>query len=645
MNAAVVVVVVLAGLVAFLCLLLLVRVSATRRNLKGLSATLASFQNKTHDYLQSLTAGLSAVERTMAESDRQRPIAQSGGAFPTAEFERIRTSLQMVSGQLAELASTETERTQALEREVTALTVSTEARLEELRATLETKLKTQEEEWQHRMTELRAESDERLQHSSENAARALDEANLAVSQLQGLVHDRLSQALAVQHGQVDAVLERLEALTRESTCQQEANRAEMKQQLELLAEENDRKLANVLTSFQRQLATALEGVVNRFTELDWLIKQMSESVVVLARDLEEQQAGLKAVQTSVSTAVETIGQVTSSCRAAIDERLVGAAEEQAGRLQERLNVLGAALTGLRHELTEQFGARLQELAGAVEQVSARLAAQSESEPEPSLPARFESELEQLRSRLVEVTDALGRLGPAIEQRLAEFNADQRTKLETLITGLANLRQDGAETGRLLEEGLSRMRPEAGSGHDQQHAELARLIGDQSVLVERLATEVSHLAAQVAELHQPGTEPAGQHELGRLVPVPGGNGDRVTWMPIDIVSPADVYEKLVQARSAGDAEAVARAGNELETAILSAAAAMRRKYGALPGVADVAIMFLPVEGLYAEVLLRSTLCRSLHRDYRVVIASPATLDSLLTDARTGERTGPAITSRL
>ncbi|MEO0078395.1 MAG: DNA recombination protein RmuC, partial [candidate division WOR-3 bacterium] len=93
---------------------------------------------------------------------------------------------------------------------------------------------------------------------------------------------------------------------------------------------------------------------------------------------------------------------------------------------------------------------------------------------------------------------------------------------------------------------------------------------------------------------------------------------------------------IQARAAGDAEAVARAGNELETAILNAAAAMRRKYGTLPGVADVAIMFLPVEGLYAEVLLRSALCRSLHRDYRVVIASPATLDTLLA----GDPTGPA-----
>ncbi|MEO0079007.1 MAG: hypothetical protein ABIK86_08440, partial [candidate division WOR-3 bacterium] len=551
MNA--VVVLVLAGVVALVGLLLVARISATRRNLKGLSATLASFQNKTQDYLQSLTAGLSAVERALAELARERPTAQAGSTVPTAEFDRIRTALQMVSGQLAELASTQTGQKEVLERELTALLVSTEARLEELRATLETRLRTQEEEWQRRMAELRAESDERLQQSAENAARALDEANLAVSQLQALVHDRLSQALAVQHSQVDTVLERLQVLTRESTSQQEANRAELRQQLELLAEENDRKLANVLTSFQRQLATALEGVVNRFTELDWLIRQMSESVMVLARDLEAQQADLKAVQTSVSAAVESVGQVPASCRTMVDERLARAAQEQAERAKEELGVLGAAVTGLRRELTsqfEQFGTRLQDLARAVEQVSARLAAQPESEPEPSLPARFESGLEQLRGRVAGLADTLERQAQAVEQRLAEFSADQRTKLETLITGLANLRQDNTETGRLLEERLSRTGPQANPEHEQQHAELARLIGDQSVLVERLATEVSHLAAQVAELHQRKTEMAGQHELGRLVPVPGGNGDRVTWMPIDIVSPIDVYERLIQARAAG-----------------------------------------------------------------------------------------------
>ncbi|MBM3322439.1 hypothetical protein FJY69_03035, partial [candidate division WOR-3 bacterium] len=278
MNAAAIIGIVLAVLVAFFCLLLLVRASATRRNLKGLSATLAAFQTKSQDYLQSLTTGISAVERTLADIERPRPTPTSGSGFSAADFDRIRISLQMVSSQLAELASAQAERMQSLEREVAAQTVSTEARLEELRATLAMRLGTQQEEWLSRAAELRAESDERLQQSAESAARALDEANLAVSQLQGFVHDRLSQALAVQHGQMDTVLERFDSFARQSAHQHDATRAMLDQQLRALAEENDRKLANVLTSFQRQLEKALEGVVNRFTELDRLIRQMSESI-------------------------------------------------------------------------------------------------------------------------------------------------------------------------------------------------------------------------------------------------------------------------------------------------------------------------------------------------------------------------------
>ncbi len=629
MSAAAIVGLGVAVLVAFFCLLILARVSATRRNLKGLSATLTAFQSKSQDYLQSLAAGLSAVERTLVLIERQRSATPAGSSASAADVDRIRLSLQMVSSQLSELASAQAERMQSLERAVTALTVSSEARLEELRATFETRLKAQQEDWLRRAAELRAESDERLQQSAETAARALDEANLAVSQLQGFLHDRLSQALAVQHSQVNTVLERFDSFARQNAHQHDATRAALDQQLKGLVEEHDRKLANVLTSFQRQLEKALEGVVNRFTELDWLIRQMSESMVVLAKEMED----LPAVRDGVSAVRASLKEVASSCGATIDERLLRTGEEQTSRID-------SALAELRHDFasrTEEFQIRLRELAAAIEGVASQLS--SRPEPTPFPAAQFEAALEQFRDRLAEVADSLGRLRSVLEQRLAELGADQRAKLEILVAGLATLRQDSAETGRLLEQSLSRLQFETGTGRDQQHAELVRLLGDQSVLIERLMTEVSHLTAQLAEQSATDVRLRGLRELGRLVSVPSGNGDRVTWVPIDVVAPIDVYERLVQARAAADAEAVARAGNELETSILNAAAAMRRKYGALPDVADVAIMFLPVEGLYAEVLLRPALCHSLHRDYRVVIASPATLDSLLAEARTGERAVP------
>ena len=121
-------------------------------------------------------------------------------------------------------------------------------------------------------------------------------------------------------------------------------------------------------------------------------------------------------------------------------------------------------------------------------------------------------------------------------------------------------------------------------------------------------------------------------IGRMVPS-SGDGRKPAWMPIEAHYPTEVYERLVLTRRGGDVEAAARAGNEFENSILGAAAAMRQKYAGVSGLADVAIMFLPVEGLYAEVLQRPALCQSLHRDYRVLVASPGTLDGLLADTRT------------
>jgi DNA recombination protein RmuC len=126
------------------------------------------------------------------------------------------------------------------------------------------------------------------------------------------------------------------------------------------------------------------------------------------------------------------------------------------------------------------------------------------------------------------------------------------------------------------------------------------------------------------------------EIGRLTQ-PSGADRRPAWLPVEPHNPAESYERLMQSRRSGEAESAARASHEFETGILSAAAALRQKYTGVPGIADIVVMLLPVEALYAEVLQRPALCQSLHRDYRVVVASPATLEGLLADSRSRNQT--------
>ncbi len=109
------------------------------------------------------------------------------------------------------------------------------------------------------------------------------------------------------------------------------------------------------------------------------------------------------------------------------------------------------------------------------------------------------------------------------------------------------------------------------------------------------------------------------------------------MPIDSKFPLDVYNQLLNAYDAGDAIAIAAAIKELERSIKQNAKDIRDKYLDPPYTTDFAVMFLPIEGLYAEVIRNTSLMEVLQRDYRVVITGPTTLAAILNSLQMGFRT--------
>jgi DNA recombination protein RmuC len=110
-----------------------------------------------------------------------------------------------------------------------------------------------------------------------------------------------------------------------------------------------------------------------------------------------------------------------------------------------------------------------------------------------------------------------------------------------------------------------------------------------------------------------------------------------WMPIDAKFPKEQYERLVEAAEHADVEGVARAGAELERAVRLEAKTICEKYVSPPQTTDFAILFLPTEGLYAEVMRRPGLADDLQRSLRVMIAGPSTLSALLNSLQMGFRT--------
>jgi DNA recombination protein RmuC len=140
-----------------------------------------------------------------------------------------------------------------------------------------------------------------------------------------------------------------------------------------------------------------------------------------------------------------------------------------------------------------------------------------------------------------------------------------------------------------------------------------------------------------------TIPGSGERVEFAIRLPGREDDSVSgasrpvWLPIDAKFPREDYERLIAAQERADPAAVEEAMRALEVRIKLEARAIRDKYVAAPYTTDFALLFLPTEGLYAEVLRRPGLTDILQRDFRVMIAGPTTLSALLNSLQMGFRT--------
>ena len=123
-----------------------------------------------------------------------------------------------------------------------------------------------------------------------------------------------------------------------------------------------------------------------------------------------------------------------------------------------------------------------------------------------------------------------------------------------------------------------------------------------------------------------------------VKLPGKDDARdFVYLPIDAKFPKDVYEQLLDAYDSADAQAIETAGKLLESTIRKMAKDISDKYLDPPATTDFGVMFLPFEGIYAEVIRRTALLEDLQRNYKVVVTGPTTLAAILNSLQMGFRT--------
>ncbi len=256
-----------------------------------------------------------------------------------------------------------------------------------------------------------------------------------------------------------------------------------------------------------------------------------------------------------------------------------------------------------------------------------------------LAKRFEANSAALSSTLIGVTSQIKELQEGNERKLDQMRHVVDEKLQ------GTLEKRLGESFKLVTAQLEAVHKGLG---DMQN--LATGVGDLKRVLSNVKTrgvfgEVALGAIleqiltpdQYAKNVRPRPESGETVEFAVRLPGPDGAREKPLWLPIDAKFPHEDYGRLVAAVEAADVAGVTAAGVALERAVRLFAQDIRRKYVAPPHTTDFAILFVPTEGLYAELLRRAGFVESLQQDHRIVIAGPTTLAALLTSLRVGFRT--------
>ncbi|MGH8747418.1 MAG: DNA recombination protein RmuC, partial [Burkholderiales bacterium] len=134
-----------------------------------------------------------------------------------------------------------------------------------------------------------------------------------------------------------------------------------------------------------------------------------------------------------------------------------------------------------------------------------------------------------------------------------------------------------------------------------------------------------------------TKPDSRDRVEFAIKLPGHGSEGTVWLPLDAKFPTEDYQRLQAAQDAADSGAVEVAAKALEARIRLEAKTIAEKYLAPPATTDFGLLYLPFEGLYAEVLRRPGLFEALQRDFRVTLCGPTTLSALLNSLQMGFRT--------
>ena len=379
-----------------------------------------------------------------------------------------------------------------------------------------------------------------------------------------------------------------------------------------------------LASFAKASGERLDGVR---AESATGAKQLREEVVgtlsSISETITKTMSGLASAQ---KAQFDAFANQLASFAQTSGEKLDGIRTESAtGAKQLREEVI-AALKGITEATTKTMGELANAQKAQLEAMSSAIGKLSDSNEKKleavrvtvegklqSMQVENAKQLDQMRQTVDE------KLQGTLEKRLGESFKQVSERLEQVHKGLGEMQTLATGVGD-LKKVLTNVKTRGTWGEVQLGALLEQVLNP-----DQFATNVA-------------TKDGGERvEFAIKLPGQGVDKDETVWLPIDAKFPVEDYQRLIEAQERADVEGVEGAGKQLENRVKICARDICEKYLNPPKTTDFGILFLPIEGLFAEVIRRTGLTEVIQRECRVVIAGPTTLWSILSSLQMGFRT--------
>ena len=356
----------------------------------------------------------------------------------------------------------------------------------------------------------------------------------------------------------------------------------------------------VLIAVSILLIAGLVTLSSKLSQVKTLQEQNQASSTELIRSSQELDRRVTDNMTAMHQLLDTkLDQV----REVVDQKLTTTLQAQTKQTDERIAQLDARFDAFQRRVDENMKttsqASTEQLGKVRETVDKQLS---------DMRKENEAKLELMRQTVDE------KLQKTLDERMTQSFQRVSTQLEQVHQGLGEMRGLAEGVGD-LKKVLSGVKTRGIVGEIQLGAILRDILSPEQY-EENVAT-VSGFTERVEF----------------AVKLPGESGETV-WLPIDSKFPGDTYEHLVDAINAGNEEAIDAAKKSLETRIKAEAKDISTKYIAPPETTNFAILFLPFEGLYAEVVSQVGLLEQLQREYRVNVCGPSTMAALLNSLQMG-----------